>query len=365
MKLSSKLTIVTILTLCLFLFYFLGSIPEQNKELKARFIISTSLFGLTVITFILFITGNHEKKEEVYRLSGNEELNNLKDSLQVMENQAENFQEKYEALYMEYNSILVNLDTIKKSEEQAKKNIASMEQEVGKLKENIINKEQEIEKLKEKNEKLEQETKAKISKIEPQKVEPQPPPKAPESVPPKLEVKPQETVSQPPPKTPEFAPPPYRVPSAPFRAPSAKLTEPVEKAPRSYGPQDQMEKEEDILVIDTDGIVLNLFRNDLYKSGFSVHVARAGKEALKKLSLIRNYSLVILSLGTSDMKWQELVEEIKKINPQLSRKIIYFIDEKQNTSDVETIKNSGNYWLDSSTTKENFQRLILEISKGG
>lgn len=98
--------------------------------------------------------------------------------------------------------------------------------------------------------------------------------------------------------------------------PEPKFVKPAAPAPAAAAAG-----EADVLVVDGNGAILNQYRNELYKLGFSVHVARTGQDGIRKLGLTA-YAFLLINVELSDMPLQEFLDKVKLANGGLGGRIL-------------------------------------------
>jgi two-component system cell cycle response regulator CpdR len=74
---------------------------------------------------------------------------------------------------------------------------------------------------------------------------------------------------------------------------------------------------EDILVVDDDSIMLEMFKRILEREGIGVHCVASGKEALEQIKE-KNFSLMITDLNMPGLDGLELARKGLEIAPQMS-----------------------------------------------
>jgi CheY-like chemotaxis protein len=77
-----------------------------------------------------------------------------------------------------------------------------------------------------------------------------------------------------------------------------------------------------ILLVDDDATVLDLVRETLEGCGYAIDTATNSQEALQRVRT-GAYAMIILDLLLPDMNGFILAQEIKRINPSLSDKILF------------------------------------------
>jgi CheY-like chemotaxis protein len=77
-----------------------------------------------------------------------------------------------------------------------------------------------------------------------------------------------------------------------------------------------------ILLVDDDATVLDLVRETLEGCGYSIDTATNSQEAMQSVRK-GGYAMIILDLLLPDMNGFILAQEIKRINPELSDKILF------------------------------------------
>ncbi|MGH9750993.1 MAG: response regulator [Candidatus Polarisedimenticolia bacterium] len=77
-----------------------------------------------------------------------------------------------------------------------------------------------------------------------------------------------------------------------------------------------------ILLVDDDPTVLDLVRETLEGCGYTIDTANNSQEAIQRVKG-GSYSMIILDLLLPDMNGFILAQEIKRLNPSLSDKILF------------------------------------------
>lgn len=77
-----------------------------------------------------------------------------------------------------------------------------------------------------------------------------------------------------------------------------------------------------ILLVDDDATVLDLVRETLEGCGYTIDTATTSQEALSRVKE-GTYAMIIVDLLLPDMNGFILAQEIKRLNPYLSDKILF------------------------------------------
>jgi two-component system alkaline phosphatase synthesis response regulator PhoP len=77
-----------------------------------------------------------------------------------------------------------------------------------------------------------------------------------------------------------------------------------------------------ILLVDDDPTVLDLVRETLEGCGYAIDTATNSQEAMERVKT-GTYSMIILDLLLPDMNGFILAQEIKRLNPSLSERILF------------------------------------------
>ena len=116
-----------------------------------------------------------------------------------------------------------------------------------------------------------------------------------------------------------------------------------------------MNTKKKILVVDDDRIIVKLVKEILEGEGFVVDTARDGLEGFKKIKK-NNYDVIISNQNMPRMKGQELYLEVKKLSPDLSKKIIFL------SGDIsDFIKSTGNRFLAKPFSHQQLKAAVDEI----
>ncbi len=74
----------------------------------------------------------------------------------------------------------------------------------------------------------------------------------------------------------------------------------------------------DVLIIDDDQVVLQIFAKILRKEGYNVDTAETGQEALEKLEN-KTYDIALIDVRLQDMNGIDLLEQIQKTVPNMKK----------------------------------------------
>lgn len=80
-------------------------------------------------------------------------------------------------------------------------------------------------------------------------------------------------------------------------------------------------EQKNILIIDDDRFILNVFSRILQKEGYMVDVVETGQEALEKLKT-KNYDLALIDIKLPDIDGKDLVFKINKTVPSIVKIVI-------------------------------------------
>ncbi|MFH1074507.1 MAG: hypothetical protein V1752_05400 [Candidatus Firestonebacteria bacterium] len=83
------------------------------------------------------------------------------------------------------------------------------------------------------------------------------------------------------------------------------------------------EEENNLLVVDDQGEIIKIFGDSLYNMNYSVYIARNLRLAKQKLTM-GNYRNVILNVNLADGDYKEFFELVKKGDPKLAEKIVFY-----------------------------------------
>jgi signal transduction histidine kinase/ActR/RegA family two-component response regulator len=96
-----------------------------------------------------------------------------------------------------------------------------------------------------------------------------------------------------------------------------------------------------ILVIDDEENILDLLYDFLKGKGYYVDTASTGQEALRKFKT-EMYDLIICDLKMPNLSGQQLYNEIKKIKPELSSRIVFFTGDTVSPQTESFLKSTRN-----------------------
>ena len=112
-----------------------------------------------------------------------------------------------------------------------------------------------------------------------------------------------------------------------------------------------------ILIVDDDEIVALLVKQNLKREGFQTEVARDGMEGLEKIK--RNeYDVMISNFKMPRMKGDKLYLEVRKLNPDLAKRIIFI---SGNINDF--IRSTGNRFLSKPFSHEQLIEIVKDLLK--
>ena len=116
-------------------------------------------------------------------------------------------------------------------------------------------------------------------------------------------------------------------------------------------------KNADILIIEGEGVLMELLSQLFLSKGLRVDTATTGAEGLGKLKS-KNFDMLVVDSGTSDIKKDLFIKKIKKMHPELS---IAIIMEHETGDKLNQIKNSS---VDLVITKPvEMNRLMNQVSE--
>ncbi len=114
-----------------------------------------------------------------------------------------------------------------------------------------------------------------------------------------------------------------------------------------------------LLCIDDDETTRETYRMILGLEGHDVDCARDGKTALE-LAARRDHDVVLLDLRLPDMKAEQLVEDLKKVDPTLSDRIIFATGDLMNEESRRFLARAGRPYLAKPFRIEDL-RLAIEL----
>lgn len=83
----------------------------------------------------------------------------------------------------------------------------------------------------------------------------------------------------------------------------------------------RLEIKKNILIVDDDKFILNIFCRILQKQGYNVDVVETGQETLEKMNE-KKYDLVLIDVNLPDVNGIDLVSKINSINPNIIKIIL-------------------------------------------
>jgi len=118
-----------------------------------------------------------------------------------------------------------------------------------------------------------------------------------------------------------------------------------------------------ILLVDDDATVLDLVRETLEGCGYSIDTATNSQEALQSVRK-GGYAMIILDLLLPDMNGFILAQEIKRINPDLSDKILFISGILFGQSTVDHLGSIGAGFLSKPFQIESLIEAVGKIAGG-
>jgi two-component system response regulator VanR len=116
-----------------------------------------------------------------------------------------------------------------------------------------------------------------------------------------------------------------------------------------------MNPKKKILVVDDDSIIVRLVTEILEGQGFVVETASDGLTGFGKIKKNR-YDVIISNQDMPRMKGHELYLEVKKLSPDLSKRIIFI------SGDItDFIKSTGNRFLAKPFSHQQLKAAVDEI----
>ena len=114
-------------------------------------------------------------------------------------------------------------------------------------------------------------------------------------------------------------------------------------------------KKANVIVVDDEPVILELVKEILTKDGHSVDTAENGKAALKLIKE-RQYDLLISDVKMPDMSGIELLNKVKKADPELAKRVIITTGD----SAGEDVVKKGFGYLPKPFTVENLNKAVAE-----
>ena len=110
-----------------------------------------------------------------------------------------------------------------------------------------------------------------------------------------------------------------------------------------------------ILVIENDEILAQLIKEALEGEGFTVEGAKDGAEGLERIKL-NKYDVIISSLEMPRMKGDKLYLEVKKLSPDLAKRMIFVPG-----TITDFVKSTGNRFLRKPFSLQQLVDLVKEL----
>jgi CheY-like chemotaxis protein len=109
-----------------------------------------------------------------------------------------------------------------------------------------------------------------------------------------------------------------------------------------------------LLIVEDDEILAQLMK-EILKAEFEVEVARDGVEGLERIKQ-NGYDVIISDLKMPQMDGKELYLEVRKLNPDLAKRIIFI-------SGIETdfIESTGNRVLIKPFSSQKIIKVVKEL----
>lgn len=123
-------------------------------------------------------------------------------------------------------------------------------------------------------------------------------------------------------------------------------------------------KNYNVLIVDDDEFLLDIYSRKFKEAGVSVEVALGGEEALEKIKA-NDFDIVLLDIVMPGMDGLSLLEKIKKDNLAENTRLIVLSNQGQPT-DIEKAKvyDIDGYIVKASTVPSEVLEKVLEIAKG-
>lgn len=97
-----------------------------------------------------------------------------------------------------------------------------------------------------------------------------------------------------------------------------------------------MPETKNILLVEDDAAIVDIYTIALKKAGFAVDTAGSGQEALKKVGA-GSFDLLILDLVLPDMNGMDVLKEVKK-NERLSKMRVFIMTNQEPLAESSKIK---------------------------
>jgi len=118
-----------------------------------------------------------------------------------------------------------------------------------------------------------------------------------------------------------------------------------------------------LLVVDDEPGIVEVLRSTLESSGYTVETACNGNEAMKQLAA-NNYDLIISDLCMPGMDGEALYNNVKAINPELAKRIIFVTGDTVSEKSRRFIDGTGNRWLGKPFNLVEIEELVTGVLCG-
>jgi DNA-binding NtrC family response regulator len=111
-----------------------------------------------------------------------------------------------------------------------------------------------------------------------------------------------------------------------------------------------------VLIVEDEEMIAELEREILEREGFEIEIAQDGTEGLERLKQ-NEYIVVISDFQTTKMKGDEFYLEVKRLNQDLEKRII-FVSGTIN----DFIESTGNIFLRKPFSNEQFLEIVKDLA---
>ena len=128
-------------------------------------------------------------------------------------------------------------------------------------------------------------------------------------------------------------------------------------------PPENTPEDRDLLLVDSDGTVLEALRDRLYQLGYSIYVAKSGRAAIHKIAL-GNFRAVISAEKLSDMDISELANTLKKSGGELGKRLVLFLPDEADEARLGAAAKTGISYMQKSMPQQQVKEILEKLSGG-
>jgi CheY-like chemotaxis protein len=119
-----------------------------------------------------------------------------------------------------------------------------------------------------------------------------------------------------------------------------------------------------ILVIDNEPLVLDLFIHLLPNFGYYADQAPNGREAFGKLNR-QEYDAIFLDFKMPDLGGKAFYQKVREHFPRLSKRIVFVTADLADLETISFINGTGNFYLEKPFTIRSIKNLLEDLFQTG